>query len=305
MSTSSSNVVASVRSHPLASFFVMTMAVSWILWAPILIFHLPFFDESRHVPSIYILPGIAIGATGSAFLMTALIQGKEGVIRLLRRFVLWQVGWQWYAFAVLGLPVLAVLIGFIMPGGQDALLAFSPSALIFYPAAYIAHFYFGPLFEEAAWRGFALPRLQQRYGPLAGTLILGFLWGLWHLPVYLPIEGLEGFAIFILGTIAMSFTFTWVFNNTKGSLIFAILVHGSIDGTVTYLGVLADRQILSAATAANIAEGLGLFGPILLALLLIIITRGRLSYHRYKQDAEPLDLPLPDEQKGASPEITV
>jgi membrane protease YdiL (CAAX protease family) len=309
----SGGLVQTMRRHPVVSFFLLTYAVSWSLWIPMLLLHLPMTSELSHTPTIYLLPGIALGVTGSAFLMTALTQGKAGVLRLLQRFVLWRVGWQWYAFAILGIPLIEVLIGFVLPGGQDALHAFSPAALLLYPVAYISHFYFGPLFEEAGWRGFALPRLQQQRGPLVGTLILGFLWGVWHLPVYLPqdiqadgvVGGLLNFALFVLLTMALAFIFTWVFNNTKGSLLLVILLHGSIDGTSTYIQVLADRHLLSATAVANILQLGFLPGCIVLALLLIVFTRGRLSYQRYQQEAESLDLPPSMEQKPAPPDTAV
>jgi membrane protease YdiL (CAAX protease family) len=297
-SSAAGGLVQTMRRHPLVSFFLLAYAVSWALWLPMLLLHLPEQDPSRHTPTIYLLPGIALGVTGSAFLMTAVTQGKAGVLRLLRRFVLWRVGWQWYAVAILAIPLTEVLIGLVLPGGQDALRAFAPAALLLYPVAYLSHFYFGPLFEEAGWRGFALPRLQHRYGPLVGTLILGFWWGVWHFFVYLPlwlqqgdvVGGLLNAGIFVLFTIALSFLFTWVFNNTQGSLLLAMLLHGSVDGTATYLQVLADRQLLSVTAAATIV-GLGsTLACIVLALLLIVFTRGRLSYPRYQHEAEALDL---------------
>jgi uncharacterized protein len=316
MSTSpavSGGLVQTIHRHPVVSFFILAYAVSWGLWIPMMLLHLPMTSELSHTPTIYILPGIALGVTGSAFLMTALTQGKAGVLRLLHRFVLWRVGLQWYAIAILGIPLIEVLIGFVLPGGQDALRAFSPASLLLYPVAYISHFYFGPLFEEAGWRGFALPRLQQQLGPLVGTLILGFFWGVWHLPVYLPqwvqeagvAVGLLSFGTFVLSVMAMSFIFTWVFNNTQGSLLLAILLHGSIDGTSTYIQVLADRHLLSATAAANILQLGFILGCIVLALLLIVFTRGRLSYQRYQQEAESLDLPPSMEQKPAPPETAV
>jgi uncharacterized protein len=281
-----------LRRHPLIVFFLLAYMVTWLLWLPAMLLHLPVHDLRN-------IPGPALGVTGLAFLMAALSNGKAGVLDMLRRFVLWRVGVPWYAFAILGLPIIQVLVGFVLPGGQGALSAFSPASLLLYPAAYAFRFPFGPLWEEAGWRGFALPRLQRRYGPFVGTLILGVLWGIWHLPLYLPadiqqggiIGGVLGFAVFVLLAIAMAVIFTWVFNNTKGSLLIAILLHASIDGTSTYIQTLADRHLLSASASATIQQ-LGFpLSVVVLALLLLVFTQGRLSYERYMHEAE---LPTPE-----------
>jgi membrane protease YdiL (CAAX protease family) len=283
--------------HPLVSFFVLAYAVSWLLWSPMVIFKLPVFNPATHAPSLYILPGIAIGVTGSAFLMTAVTQGKAGVHRLLQRLVWWRVGLPWYAVAILLIPLTEILVAAAIEG-PNVLGALSPSALIFYPAAYAAHFFFGPLFEESGWRGFALPRMQHRYGPLLGTLLLGILWSAWHFFLYIPVwfqsgsivEGLLGTGMFVVTTTALTFIFTWLFNNTQASLLLAILLHGSVDGTATYLQVLADRGIIS-ADAANTSLVLGtLIGCVVWAVILIVATRGKLSNRRYQRESESLDL---------------
>ncbi len=295
--TFSGRLAQTMRKYPLVSFFVLAYAVSWGLWLPVLLFQLPTSNDTTHTPAIFILPGIVLGVTGVAFLMTAVTQGKAGVLRLLHRYIMWRANWVWYTVAILGIPLTEILIGFVVPGGQDALHAFYPAALLLYPAAYFSHFYFGPLFEEAGWRGFALPRLQHQRGPFMGTLILGFLWGLWHLPVYLQadfqqgfISGVQIFGTFVLLTMAMAFIFTWVFNNTKGSLLFCILLHGSIDGTVTFIQVLVDRNLLSVAAAVNILQIGFPLAVVGWAVLLIVFTRGRLGYRHYQHEAETLDL---------------
>ncbi len=295
--SNSGGLVQTLRKHQLVSFFVLTYAVSWGLWLPVVLLKLPTSNEITHTPAIFILPGIALGVTGVAFLMTAVTQGKAGVLRLLHRYIMWRANWVWYAVAILGIPCTEILIGFVLPGGQDALHAFYPASLLLYPAAYFSHFYFGPFFEEVGWRGFALPRLQKQRGPFIGTLILGFLWGLWHLPVYLQtdfqqgfISGVQIFGTFVLLTMAMAFIFTWVFNNTKGSLLFCILLHGSIDGTVTFIQVLVDRNLLSVAAAVNILQIGFPLAVIGWAVILIIFTRGRLGYRHYQEEAEALDL---------------
>ena len=293
----SGGIVQTMRKHPLVSFFVLAYAITWALWLPLVFLQLPTFDNATHAPNLYFLPGVVLGVTGSAFLMTAITQGKAGVLRLLRRYIMWRSSWWWYAVAILMIPVTLVLIGFAFPGGQGALQAFYPASLLLYPLAYASHFYFGPLFEEVGWRGFALPRLQKLRGPFLGTLILGFLWGMWHLPIYILadfqdgfVNGVLNFGIFVVLTMAMAFIFTWLFNNTKGSLLFCILLHGSIDGTETFIQVLVERHLLSVSAAFNILQIGFPLAVIGWAVILIIFTRGRLGYRHYQQEAEALDL---------------
>lgn len=286
-----------LRAHPLASFFVLAYTISWLLWTPVVVAGLPNFSADTHAPSLYVLPGIAIGVTGSAFLMTAVTQGKAGVRRLVQRLLWWRVGLQWFAVAVLLIPVGEIVASAAL-GNPDALRALTPSALMFYPAAYVSHFFFGPLFEESGWRGFALPRIQGRFGPFRGTLLLGLLWSGWHFFLYLPasLAGGAGVAaldlgVFTVSTTAMTFIFTWLSNNTKASLLLAILLHGSVDGTATYVQVLADKGVIS-HNAATTSTGLGmLITCVLAAVVLIAATRGGLSYRTYRDQAEALDLP--------------
>ena len=92
---------------------------------------------------------------------------------------------QWFAVAVLVIPLSEVVVAVAL-GSPDALRALAPAALVLYPAAYLSHFFFGPLFEESGWRGFAFPRMQHRFGPVRGSLLLGLLWMGWHLLLYGP-----------------------------------------------------------------------------------------------------------------------
>src|SRR5215211_4123654 len=173
--------------HPLVSFFTLAYALTWLAWSPWYLSEagiglLPFDGEgiSDYLNTVALI----VGPTLSAFIMTGATEGREGVRGLLRRIVLWRVGLGWYLFVLLGIPAIILLSTVFLPG---ALASFEvsavPSTLFLYVVAGpVLLFIGGPVFEEIGWRGFALPRLQRLHGPLVGTLILGALWGLWHLP---------------------------------------------------------------------------------------------------------------------------
>jgi uncharacterized protein len=101
--------------------------------------------------------------------------------------VLWRVGIGWYLFALLGVPLIMLLGTVVVSGDLPNLGALGgPSYVLSYIALFVLVFILGgPLLEEPGWRGFVLPRLERLHGPLVGTLILGVLWALWHLPEFL------------------------------------------------------------------------------------------------------------------------
>src|SRR5215211_3876081 len=138
----------------------------------------------------------------------------------------------------------------------------------------------GPVFEEIGWRGFALPRLQLLHGPLVGSLLLGVLWALWHLPLFLipswdtPHGSLLDVALFIIWAVAITVIFTWVFNNTKGSVLLAILAHGSVNSaSVAVFGLFPAPAVTGGIT--NFVIGFGVA-----ALVIVALTRGRLGYRQ-------------------------
>jgi membrane protease YdiL (CAAX protease family) len=161
--------------------------------------------------------------------VTAIAEGRAGVTALLRRVVQWRVGWQWYVVAAI-LPVALALATqglHRLLGGADNSRPGDPPALV----AILALLVVG---EELGWRGFALPRLQARYGGLGASLVLGVLWAAWHLANTL-IPGLayygSGFPAFLLYVTAMTILFTWIANHTRASVLLAWLFHAAINVT--------------------------------------------------------------------------
>ena len=117
--------------------------------------------------------------------MTAVTQGRAGILQLLRRYVLWRVGIPWYLLVLPGRPGPGWVIPFlILPGALSAFHLPGLSLWPYRPDTYtLLNSSLGDHWgRNRGWRGFALPRLQQRSGPLVGTLVLRALWGLWHLP---------------------------------------------------------------------------------------------------------------------------
>ena len=101
---------------------------------------------------------------------------------------------------------------------------------------------------------------------------------------------MAGIAVFIGFTTTVSVVFTWLSNNTRASLLLVMLLHGSINGTATYVQVLADRGVIS-AESAQLNVGLGaLFASTLVAALIVWLTHRRLSYPRYRYEAEHFDV---------------
>ncbi len=280
----SNSLLQLMRRHPLFFFFLMALGFTWVYELVfIVLLHLPLGTA--------VIPGQIIGPTFSAFLMTGLTEGDVGMGRLLRRYVLWRVGWPWYLVVLIGVPALLLLTILVLPGGIGAVRPVVQAYLVAYV---IIFFVGGAFFEEPGWRGFALPRLQQRYGALWGTLILGVLWAFWHLPVFL-VPGFNGagtgfagvsipFVEFVFGTMAMAVIFTWVFNNTRGSLLLAMLLHASLDTAVP--GAESSLIFLTLYIVL-----------VVIALLIILATRGRLSYERYQRETA-LPAPVTDREQG-------
>ena len=292
----SNHLVQLMRQHPLLCYFLLAYGLSWA--CELLVFGV------LRLPLEWIWPFTLVtlvGPTMAGFLMTAVTQGRAGIVQLLRRFVLWRVGIRWYLFVLLGFPALFLLPVLIQPGAFSAFRLPGLSAWTTYLIAYLANLVLGgALMEEGGWRGFALPRMEQRSGPLVGTLLLGVLSGLWYLPLFLLVPGYEpvgtglvGILSFlgseVIGITALSFVFTWVFNNTRGSILLAMLLHASWDTAIT---IAALRLLLFPSLKMSGLYGLGLLlTEIVVAVVIIAATRGRLSYQRYlRETARPSPL---------------
>ena len=201
-----------IKQHALVSYFVLAYAFAWIFYPLI------------KISAIYGLPGLFAPAL-AAVIVTWVAGGRHETGRLLRKLTIWRVGFIWYVIA-LGLPILlsflvAVLGRFF---GGDPVLVFAPVT----PLSIIV--FVLVVGEEIGWRGYAQPELEKSYLPLIAALILGVLWGFWHLPNFF-IPSLPHYEIplpaFVCYTIGLSVIAAWLLKYTYGSVLITTLFHGS------------------------------------------------------------------------------
>ena len=159
----------------------------------------------------------------SAFFLISKVSGLSGLKKYLRRALIWRTTLNWYLFLLIGVPLI-FMAGAAIRGDLlfEQFESFSVLATVIILAAIK-----GPV-EEFGWRGFALPLLQRKFVPLWAALILGTIWGVWHLPAFL-LSGTQqsqwSFAAFFFGCLAISVIATALFNQTGGSILLSAFFH--------------------------------------------------------------------------------
>lgn len=243
---------AFVRRHDLASFVVLAYALSWADWIPLLV------RGSRVVPggNVTHFPGL-LGPAGAAFIIVALTEGRPGIGRLLRRMVF--VSKPCLRFLAYSLSPL-VFLGFALaaarltrssmpaPGEFGIYSGLPPLPFL---SVLLLVFLFNGYGEETGWRGFALTRLQDRFGPVKGTLVLALIWAGWHTPSFWFVEGYRNLGVaglvggFGLGICAGAVVLARVLNRSDGSILAVALWHATYNLTSA---TTASRGIIGAVT---------------------------------------------------------
>jgi membrane protease YdiL (CAAX protease family) len=285
-STSPSKSLREVmRAHPLFFYFLLAYGISWIVFIPYVLAE--WGDLQGNYGLFYILH--VFGPALSAIIMTAVVSGKAGLVTFRQSLRQWRAPWQWYLLILLGIPALVMLGIVVQPGALESFEGFATRLLVSYPIYLVVTFFGVGLGEEPGWRGFALPRMQKQYGSLWGTLLLGVLWSCWHLPDFLTaskgggggtgwITFLTNFPIFTAAVVSLAVIMTWLYNHTQGSLFIATLAHASIDAPE-----VAGWTALFPAVSMIGSHWALLISFTIPALLIIILTRGRLAYKPHQQ----------------------
>lgn len=232
-----SQITTLTKKHPLVIFFVLTYTISWLIWLPQLASVQGFLG--RPVSPYLHLVG-ELGPLLAAMIVTALTSGRAGIQELAGRMFRWRVNSVWHLIAWFGpvaLFAIAAIIVQVVSGTWPVLSRFGQTEeypqlpLLVYWVAALVFYGWG---EETGWRGFALPRLQNRHNALAATFILSLFWALWHLPLFWFIDGFMRmgmggamgwyFSIF-LGAVLL----TWLYNSTQGSILIVAVFHAMVN----------------------------------------------------------------------------
>lgn len=167
-------------------------------------------------------------------------EGEAAAFR--QRIRTWRVGAKWYLYALL-IPSLIWIPAVVLAARLGTLGQVQAAGLAFFPVIFLTN-----LGEEIGWRGYALPRLMQRFSPLTASLLLGVVWGAFHIPVYLqrPLVGLLSFALIV----AVSVFLTWLFIGSGGSVLICTLFHAVLN---TWVQVLLAGENAGALLAVTVA----------------------------------------------------
>lgn len=198
----------------------------------------------------------------------------------LGRCLQWRIGWRWFALAFF-LPLVLMGLAAAMYAALGGMLRASPAAGHLPMAAanlVLILLLGGPLGEEIGWRGYALPALQMRHGWRVSSLILGAVWGLWHLPLFFIAGTLQGripLLPFLLSTVALSVVFAWLFNRNRASVLPALVLPTAVNWWAWVV-----PRLLVAGSSRQFALVLGLL--VLLAIVLLAgptVLSGRRGRH--------------------------
>lgn len=278
-----------IRRSPIVAFFVLAYLGTWLGLAPAVLAKNGLGLIPVTIPQAIFVPLFLLADYGgpflAGFLVTRALGGPGAVRRWFGRFLQWRVGLRWWLLVLFGYPVLYLAAASVSLGMAPWRSAAEHWSLFF--TSYVPAMLIFPALitwgEEPGWRGVALPLMQQRMSPVKASLLLGTLHGLWHFPVFL-IPAFQGrpFALgfFAFNTVVgalLTVSWGWFFNNTGGSILFAVLIHASSNATERLTG-----QLVPVFPAGLQSKTLALA---FVTLVIVVATRGRLGFDRKLNDS--------------------
>ena len=222
--------------HPLVAFAVLAAGISWLLW---------WAADAGGAPALFMDWLGGFGPAVAAILLTALLEGREALRLLLMRVFAWRFHPLLY-LAAMTLPIIGTLLLIalyaLIKGEPDTLDMVGPwlANLVRVSPALLISLLLGWIVvtgEEIGWRGYLLPRLRAQHSDLAASLIVGLVWGLWHLPELWPLKAGRDpltLPLFLADIVIISVLYTWLYANSGGSILLVSLFHGVYDLLVMF-----------------------------------------------------------------------
>jgi membrane protease YdiL (CAAX protease family) len=231
---------------PLVRFFVLTYALMWACFITVAVTGIPVYAP---LGGVLVLLG-TFAPSLVALWLTSRTEGDTGVRALLSGVLRWRVGARWYLFALAYIPAIKLTAALVHRVATGAWPRFGdePWYLMLAAIAVSTPFQAG---EEIGWRGYALPRLAARFGLARASILLGLIWGAWHLPqFFIPEADTYGqsFFVYVLQVAALSVAMAWLYTRTNGSLLLVMLLHAAVNN--------AKDIVPSALPGANSTFGL-------------------------------------------------
>jgi membrane protease YdiL (CAAX protease family) len=190
----------------------------------------------------------ALGPTISAVIVAYISERKEGIKKLRQTSFKWKVGAFWILFSSLIAPMFLLLtigLNLIFTGNLINLSAYLIDNGITDPVSIFIWIWVGAisfgLFEEIGWRGYALPKLQEKFNPLIATIILTMGWAFWHFPMFFYRLSIQYFFGWFFGLFMGAIVLTFLYNSSGKSAFVAILFH--ITNNIVWLFNIAEIQM--------------------------------------------------------------
>ena len=240
-----------VPSHALTGFIVLTFAITWSVVGVYIVAPGWASAEFGEISGSHPLFFLATWAPAiSAFALVLYFGGVSGLKAFVSRLLLWRLSLLWVAFILIGLPIV-FMIGSSLKSGP-LIAPIPPEGFGAVVAVTFMMLFLGPV-EEFGWRGMAQPILQRHMAPLWAGMIIGTIWGIWHLPAFF-LSGMVfagwGFFPFLLGNITLAVLVTPIFNSSRGSLFWPMLFHWQLILPIWPDAQPYDTWILLVVTAA-------------------------------------------------------
>lgn len=230
-----------LQSYPVATFFLLTFIFSWGIWG---VARALFPGASSGLRTAVHTVGLC-GPTVAALVISAFLYGRQGVADLLKQITRWRVGVAWYLFALFS----ALAVGSVAIG-THALFGVATPPLNFHIVPALVPLPAG-LPEEYGWRGFALPHLLKKRNALVASLIIALFWVLWHIPISPALKHVPFLGLFLLEVIPLTILFSWLYINSRGSILLVVLYHLAYNTVVNVLNIPASMSLWAVYIGLN------------------------------------------------------